>query len=348
MDYTFTKKFKTAKNKYLSTSFAYIVIALIALFMAGYNYFDNKLQFMAVALIFAGSCFINYFFSIFGKIGNKIAEILFAIETIVLCTYLIIGAAGSTGAMWVCLFPVCGVLFFGLKRTVWLCVMLLMAILFIFFFPSDDILTIHFYPLSLRLRIVFFFIAFSLLSLLLEAKRKAAQNELIALQEKYHDLYLHDGLTGVYNRHAFNEFLTADISSEQPSDSGFILIDIDSFKEINDNFGHITGDMLLLETARIISSQTDEKVFRWGGDEFAIFFNNSHNVEKVAKNICEEFAKEVKENSRFEFDVTVSIGAVSISSSSLTPNNLLKEADKCLYQAKSQGKNRVVYKKITL
>lgn len=348
MNYTFTKNQHTLKTKYLSTSFAYIVIAVIAFFMAGYNYIDNKLEYMTVALLFSGFCFLNFILSRFGKVCNKIAEIIFSIETVLLCIFLITGSAGSISVMWICLLPVCGVLFFGLKRTVGLCIAMLAVILFIFFPPSDENLTIHFYPLSVRLRILFFFIAFSVISIFLESKRKATQNELISLQEKYHDLYFHDALTGVFSRHAFNEILNEELSLEKETKFGFILIDIDHFKEINDSLGHIKGDLLLAEAAKIISTQTDEKVFRWGGDEFAVFLKNSSEVKRTAEKICKEFETKIQANSNFGINVTVSIGAVAITSSALSANVLLKEADKCLYQAKEQGRNRVAYKEITL
>lgn len=347
MEYILVKH-HSLKNKYLSTSVAYIVICIISLFMAGYNYFDNKLPHMTVAFVFAGFCFINYILSLFGKVCNKIAEILFAVEAVFLCIYLIIGSAGSTGVMWICLLPVCGVLFFGLKKTIWLCAAVLSVMLLFFFYPDDRSLTIHFYPISLRFRILFFFIAFSAISFFLETKRKATQNELIALQEKYHDLYLHDALTSVYNRHAFNEILNNEISFEDNVFFGFILIDIDYFKEINDTLGHYTGDLLLIETADIITRQTNEKVFRWGGDEFAVFLKNANEVKNTAEKICRAFETEIKENDNFGINATVSIGAISVCSSAFSSSEILKAADKCLYQAKNQGRNRVIYKKITL
>ena len=103
-----------------------------------------------------------------------------------------------------------------------------------------------------------------------------------------------------------------------------------------------------MEAAKIISLQTDEKVFRWGGDEFAVFFKNSKDVEKTTENIRKAFEVRIKENYNFGLDTTVSIGAVSIFASALSATTLLKEADKCLYEAKSQGRNRIIYKKITL
>ncbi|MBR6523195.1 MAG: GGDEF domain-containing protein [Clostridia bacterium] len=340
-------RFKKIKSQYFSKSSAYLIICLISAFMALFDFIDNKHSYMIISLTFTILCTFNFILSHFGKIWKTIAEIILLIQTMVLFVYLIAGTAGSISVLWICLLPVGGVLFFGMKKTIWLCASMLAILLFMFFAPAGESLTIHFYPLSIRIRIFIFFVAFSVVALFLEQNRISTAKELDVVRKRYQFLYFHDALTTALSRHAFNEIMSSEIMNIKNFPIGFIIIDIDFFKTINDTMGHYKGDLLLKKTYEIIKETTDSHVFRWGGDEFVVFLTGKNNVKEIADEICSTFEVSIKSNVEFTTKTTISIGAISINRKiSITIDSLIREADKCLYDAKEQGRNQVVYKEL--
>ncbi|HBE9435706.1 diguanylate kinase signaling protein [Clostridioides difficile] len=150
---------------------------------------------------------------------------------------------------------------------------------------------------------------------------------------------LHDGLTNVYNRKSF------DIMYEKyrAKDDNFalVMIDIDNFKLINDNYGHKFGDVVIkgITNTICVMLEQDDKVFRYGGEEFSVLIRNKsgEEVADIVDNIRVAIA-----NKKWNEDVTVTIsaGVAHISDS----KDVLEEADKNLYKAKQLGRNKVVYK----
>jgi diguanylate cyclase (GGDEF)-like protein len=166
--------------------------------------------------------------------------------------------------------------------------------------------------------------------------------------EKLKDLVTIDFLTKIYNRHAFSHFLksackevkwTAEHMSRRQRREHFslLLIDVDDFKKFNDEFGHIYGDKILKKVANFLSSSVREFdiVARWGGEEFAIILQEA-NLEQ-AKNKAQTILK----NAQKKLPVTLSIGVIE-SNPNYTPSQIFKKVDKAVYQAKEQGKNRVI------
>ncbi len=155
-----------------------------------------------------------------------------------------------------------------------------------------------------------------------------AKNRLIAIATK-------DSLTGLNNRHAFYDFFNLNKNNEK----SLMIIDLDFFKKINDNYGHDGGDYILQTVAQIFNKHvTNNKfVFRLGGEEFAILLPNTKLTE--ASNIARKINQAIKE---YEFiyhnqciKVTASIGVAYSPSSDNDLNILMRRADTCLYQAKN-------------
>jgi diguanylate cyclase (GGDEF)-like protein len=126
-----------------------------------------------------------------------------------------------------------------------------------------------------------------------------------------------------------------------------LIYDIDNFKTINDNFGHQAGDVLLVKTSEIIAPRlrSDDVFARLGGDEFCILCPET-SLEQIL-HLAERLRSMIGE-ANFTFgdwklDVTVSIGAAELTSEIKSAEQLLSRADKALYEAKSQGKNKVSY-----
>jgi len=155
-----------------------------------------------------------------------------------------------------------------------------------------------------------------------------------------------DPLTEICNRAAFDEAFAKELSSFRRHQANFamMIIDIDHFKLVNDTHGHIAGDKVLKSVAQIIQNaiRRSDEVFRYGGEEFVVILSNTNQggarflAERVKKQI-EQLVVHVDE----EIKVTASIG---ISSSDILgdASEILEQADKALYQAKDQGRNRVV------
>ncbi|BAV34275.1 diguanylate cyclase [Sulfuricaulis limicola] len=157
----------------------------------------------------------------------------------------------------------------------------------------------------------------------------------------------HDDLTGLANRREFERILTKAVNSADPGVNEHTLcyMDLDQFKIVNDTCGHIAGDELLRQFASILRSRIRETdtVARLGGDEFGILFQ--HCDVDVAKRIAENLLQRVKEFrfvwKEYAFDVGVSIGLVSISSSQQSVTDIMSAADVACYAAKEAGRHRV-------
>ncbi len=155
----------------------------------------------------------------------------------------------------------------------------------------------------------------------------------------------HDPLTEICNRAAFDEAIDKEYSSyrRHQADFSLMIIDIDHFKNVNDTYGHIAGDKVLKTVANLIRSsiRRSDEVFRYGGEEFVVILSNTK--QGGAKFIAERVRKEIEKltvSLSQKIKVTASFG---IASSEIMKDvtETLEFADKALYQAKDQGRNRV-------
>jgi diguanylate cyclase len=164
-----------------------------------------------------------------------------------------------------------------------------------------------------------------------------------------------DGLTGVYNREAFDASLAEYIERSVVMNSGFamLMLDLDDFKSINDTHGHLIGDRVLVAFAQKCrgSIRGDDIIARYGGEEFTILLAgaNLRNALNKARQICGMIASTryaTCDGNREEdfLSVTVSIG-VCVYKKGDTSESLISRADKALYKAKRSGKNRAVARK---
>ncbi|WP_444994471.1 GGDEF domain-containing protein [Aliikangiella sp. IMCC44359] len=155
-----------------------------------------------------------------------------------------------------------------------------------------------------------------------------------------------DPLTQINNRAAFDEALAREICSYKRHQATFSLmvIDIDHFKQVNDTYGHITGDNVLKAVAQTIRNtiRRSDEVFRYGGEEFVVILSNTEVAG--ARFIAERVRLEIKQliiKNHEKIKVTASIG-VSASNMASDVNDTLHHADIALYKAKEQGRNKVI------
>jgi diguanylate cyclase (GGDEF)-like protein len=162
---------------------------------------------------------------------------------------------------------------------------------------------------------------------------------------KFKDIAIRDYLTGLYNRHFFNEVIEREIASVERRDEplSFIMIDMDNFKKINDTQGHLTGDRLLIEAARLIKNtvRKADLVFRYGGDEFLVLLMKA-DCEKTGFMI-ERLSKAVgkwnnEKAEKFGCTMSFSIGCSTFEKGS-DMNSALMKADERMYQEKKKKFN---------
>ena len=152
-----------------------------------------------------------------------------------------------------------------------------------------------------------------------------------------------DVLTRISNRRATEAFLEKELSRAQRHAGEFtvLLIDIDKFKQVNDRWGHATGDDVLVKTASIFQSmiRKQDLVGRWGGEEFLIVVPGPCDAKALAERVRCEIAKATFQRGAVSFGITVSIGAVCAQGSDPI-DQVLKSADQALYQSK-RTRNKV-------
>jgi len=172
------------------------------------------------------------------------------------------------------------------------------------------------------------------------------------VEAQYHEeiyrMTIIDGLTQVHVTRYLLESLDKELmrARRHIRDLSFLMLDIDHFKKINDLHGHLAGDHVLKEVARIIQQRIrrDEVLARYGGEEFAVILPETHL--EGARALADGLREKIEE-SRFVFQgetiqVTISIGVAMLHEDDRTSLDLIRRADEKLYAAKRAGRNRVL------
>ena len=172
------------------------------------------------------------------------------------------------------------------------------------------------------------------------------------VESQYHEeiyrMTIIDGLTQVHVKRYLLEQLDKELmrARRHARDLSFLMLDIDHFKKINDRHGHLAGDHILKEVARLLSQRIrrDETLARYGGEEFAIVLPET--TLEGARALAEGLRERI-EQSRFAFQgeiirVTISIGGAMVEESDRTSLDLIQRADDKLYEAKRAGRDRVL------
>jgi diguanylate cyclase (GGDEF)-like protein/PAS domain S-box-containing protein len=157
-----------------------------------------------------------------------------------------------------------------------------------------------------------------------------------------------DPLTGLLNRRAFDEFLTNELSRFKRSGEiySLLVLDIDHFKSINDQYGHAAGDDAIQLITQVCQSnlRLHDQMARLGGEEFGILLpcTDKKNASKIAEKIRHIISNTlIKTTSTEDTSLTISIGVSEVSKRDINYRDALKRADDNLYKAKNTGRNRV-------
>jgi diguanylate cyclase (GGDEF)-like protein len=189
----------------------------------------------------------------------------------------------------------------------------------------------------------------------LQAKNKelnSRNEELQVLNVRLEELSVTDGLTGLFNHRHFWSLLHNELSRAERNkgDLAIILLDIDDFKKVNDQFGHPVGDVLLQSFADVVRESVRETdiVARYGGEEFAVMLPNTERIGamRVAEKIRESI--EAMDFKVPDTDVTISVTAsIGVSIYQGNRRELFKSVDQALYVSKNKGKNCVSFAECT-
>lgn len=352
---SFFDRFKDSlldKDKYirLVRLIAYVALLVVALFMTVLNVVQYGITdpLTLTTGIFSIALIPDFLLTYFSKTGRKIAAVLFFLEFIAMfAMFLYTGKPEGFSAIWIALVPIACMIFYGRKIGSMVTGVMFIILALAFYTPLGKMAGMYpDYTQTFKVRFPILYVAFYLIALFLESIQQyqfQALEEVNTINEGYST---HDGLTGLFNRKGFYDLLESELKTRTYSKIGFIVFDIDFFKKLNDTYGHLAGDEVLIELSHIIKEKLGNSLAacRWGGEEFLVCYVD----EQIKKADLEEFRMAVQ-NHEFVFNdkvmkTTISGGVFETNDKVFAnKDEWLKNADSALYNAKETGRNKVVY-----
>ncbi len=261
--------------------------------------------------------------------------------------YLLLdGGYQNTGYMWC--FAISPVPYFLLDHIKGVAISLfIISITVLIFVIPDFPFFIADYSDAIKIRFVGAYLSVSILFFMQEYSRFKANLLVNELTSKLEYISRTDELTQLPNRRSLQKSMERYLMklNRYSQQFGVVLIDIDHFKQVNDQYGHDVGDQVLVELSRVCSqSLRGSDIFgRWGGEEFLLILSHisPSQLFPIAEKIREIAENMVIEASETELSITISLGALLVTEPE-SSNKILKRVDLALYQAKSQGRNQTV------
>ncbi|KTD91812.1 GGDEF domain-containing protein [Pseudoalteromonas sp. H71] len=322
---------------------AFAIVVLVFLLLANYDVYSPILS---VALLVANMTIIActvYFFKT-GKL--EVVSITTMSIIFIMCIALIYtGGKENTALYWLMFYPVVTFATLGVRLGFWLSFSLILCCIALLYGPNFGQVDYGIVEKSRFMASFSLVFTFSFIGEFFRQKSHASIAEITLAQKK--DAYT-DQLTGAANR----RFVTSHffkLVSDNPDNYlpfSILLLDLDHFKSINDNYGHDSGDTVLIEFTKMLESQfsRDSIKARYGGEEFVVILPKEtiETAEKVANSFRESVANTTLLNvDSKNVALTCSIGVAQVNKLA-DYNDALKQADRCLYKAKETGRNKVV------
>lgn len=235
-----------------------------------------------------GASLLFMFTVIMLNIGRTNKSLMFSATTLVftlmvLIVYLVVtGGKSNTGPIWMLIVPPVAFFLNGLRNgLIMLCAFLLIVIV-LFFIPELDIITAD-YTADFKKRIVYVFMTVTFLSAVYEHSRQQTFYQIQALKHKFEHLAEYDHLTQILNRRGLAKQITYELArtKRQGSNAAVVLMDIDRFKKLNDNYGHDAGDKALQDIAKLMNKikRSQDFLARWGGEEFLLILPDTSKTD---------------------------------------------------------------------
>lgn len=328
-----------------------LFIALIAFFI--FIFINISLQkYILASFDLLISLFTGY--SIYSLIVKKNINFAANCSTFLFFTFLIvfsyINKNENFGLVWTLCFPLFVIPIQGVKKGFNI-ILLYYVVLFPLAYSGIGEWNNGFWSSTAFLRFVIASFIFSYVSFFYESTSTTTLKAILNIKEKekiylkkLESLSITDQLTGLYNRRYFDEQLKVEKDKiiRYKTKMCLIMIDIDHFKEVNDQFGHQAGDNVLVEFSQLLHTQlrNSDILARWGGEEFMILLPEIELSN--AKIIAEKLKKLISEHAfSHKKPLTASFGVTEIQPISSSKIIALKNVDTALYKAKSEGRNRV-------
>lgn len=237
--------------------------------------------------------------------------------------------------MWSFLYPVLFYLILGRRNGFLTTAVGFLSQISLFMQKSTDAYALN--DVVFNLNFILAYLSVWLASHILEVKRKTSEASLGQLASR-------DALTGVYNRHALIHNFERYRNESVKLPLSLLILDLDYFKQVNDDHGHDIGDKVLIQTAALIDSLSDEHlVYRIGGEEFCIALHNANVAQatRKAEQIRSAIEKFSFNDSATPISLTTSIGVYQCDHYK-DLESVLRKADKELYKAKKNGRNQIM------
>lgn len=325
----------------LSISGSIFLLFFGAIGIANHNYI--------IATILLVSMFVALVNSYILKVKDNLEQSILIINTVLLVLALMLlytGGVNNSGILW--LYPLFAISLFINRFSV-------AVYISIFFITLSGIIVltplINYIPADfsdvIAFRFVLTLLALAIICLVTLYSEERAYELILKLHSNdIHNLAFYDSLTGLSNRWSFQQNLQKLIEQQESPSIALLYIDLDNFKLVNDNYGHDTGDNLLVHFSKQLSeSLHDIDVARLSGDEFVVTLKhvaNPHEAEIVAKQIL-SFFKEGYELDGMVYPVFASIGICLSSNAINMSSQLIRYADAAMYKAKKAGNNNYCF-----
>ncbi len=338
------------QRKIVMISVLILTGSIFVLLLAGVAFFDG-LYFLSILDFTIVVMLLGHY--IYLWITQNITGTAYSGCVIVLIFFVILfatGAAHQQSYVWIYSFPIITLFLLGSTGgTVFS--MLLLALMTGINIFGGYLPFYSPYPPGLVLRITLSYLLVFLFSYIFEKTRVIMHQRLDNAMQDLNERAIRDGLTGLHNRRYMDEILGSVLFQRKRTGDqlALLMIDVDYFKLYNDTYGHLRGDEVLNQFAEILSGLIRRKsdyIFRYGGEEFVMLLSptNTETAESFASAIIEKTEAAAFPHEKSPYGVvTVSVGvAISHAGAHNEIETLISAADKALYSAKKQGRNRYV------
>lgn len=279
--------------------------------------------------------------------NHVLAPFILVVSLSGLMLYLVIsGGVANTGPLWIYVLPPVAMFFAGVVYGV-ITIIVFIALCGYILFAADGLFVVAEYSTEFKLRLLYSFATVTFLSAFYEHSRQTSFNIVKELSDKFEKQAQQDTLTQLPNRRGIQQFIEFESarSRRQKKPLTLVLCDIDRFKSVNDTYGHDGGDIVLKHVSALFkgSVRQQDGVSRWGGEEFLFVLPDTNEANGVilAEKVRETLAATPIEIQQNDVIVTASFGVAQIDFEQGL-DKALTLADKALYKAKENGRNKVL------
>lgn len=332
----------------------YGALAVVAAIMTIMNIFklsdtsQNYALLTGTTGVMSALLIINFVVTLISKKGSDICTILFAFELVAMFViFLYTGIPEGFSALWIALLPIASMIFYGRIYGSIISGVMFVILALVFWTPiGTNIGLYEGYTHTFKVRFPVLYVAFFAVAFILESIQMYQFNALERANKLNISYSTHDQLTGLLNRKGFYDLIDDELKTKKYNKIGFVIFDLDLFKNLNDTYGHIAGDEVLVEFARIVEEKLGNALVscRWGGEEFLVCYID----DQIKKEDLDAFGKAVESHVFDEegkkLRITVSGGVFETDDKDFNNHNeWLNKADSALYKAKETGRNKIVY-----